>query len=102
MRMAIIGGSSDRSVIATAALALFVLLAPARSHSSGQTRLELIAQFESQLQAFSKTLFALPNAESANLIDSSTVDSACYRKLVFRASVPASLLTLYLRTIVSN
>ncbi len=49
-------------------------------------------QFESFLQQWYK----LSPQQSFTLIDSGTVDSACYRKLVFRASMPAPLLTLYL------
>ncbi|MBV9085035.1 MAG: thioredoxin domain-containing protein [Acidobacteriaceae bacterium] len=43
-----------------------------------------------------KIWYRLPTNQRFTLVDSSTVDSACYRKLVFRASVPAPLLTLYL------
>ena len=43
-----------------------------------------------------KQWYRLPPGQTASLVDSSSVDSACYRKLVFRASVPSPLLTLYL------
>ncbi len=49
-------------------------------------------QFESFLQRWYK----LSPEQNFNLVDSDTVDSSCYRKLVFRASTPAPLLTLYL------
>ena len=48
------------------------------------------------IEGFLKTWYQIPNEQSFALIDSTTVDSACYRKLVFRPSMPAPLLTLYL------
>ncbi len=48
------------------------------------------------LEIFVKQWYKLPPNQTVTLIDSATVDSSCYRKLTFRASVPAPLLTLYL------
>ena len=50
---------------------------------------------KSQLETFIAQWYKLPPNQTITLIDSNTADSACYRKLVFRASVPAPLLTLY-------
>ena len=49
-----------------------------------------------KLEAYINTLYKLPEKQTVALVDGSVVDAACYRKLVFRASVPAPLLTLYL------
>lgn len=49
-----------------------------------------------KLEGYIKTWYALPEKQTVTLVDSNTVDPACYRELVFRASVPAPLLTLYL------
>jgi hypothetical protein len=51
---------------------------------------------KSQLESFVKQWYKLPNGQTVMLVDSASVDYACYRKLVFRASVAAPLLTLYL------
>src|SRR5690348_2051666 len=51
---------------------------------------------KSQLENFVKQWYKLANDQTVTLTDSSTVDSACYRKLVFRVSIPAPPLTLYL------
>jgi len=48
------------------------------------------------LEAYIKTWHKLPDNQTVTLVDGSLVDASCYRKLVFRASVPAPLLTLYL------
>jgi protein-disulfide isomerase len=49
-----------------------------------------------EIENFVKTWYKLPTNQTVTLTDSSIVDASCYRKLVFRASVPAPLLTLYL------
>lgn len=54
------------------------------------------SQQKTNLESFVKRWYKLPPAQIASLVDSGTVDSACYRKLIFRASVPAPPLTLYL------
>jgi len=49
-----------------------------------------------KIETYIKTWYKLPDKQAVTLVDSSAVDGACYRKLVFRASLPAPLLTLYL------
>jgi protein-disulfide isomerase len=49
-----------------------------------------------QLETFVKRWYRLPDGQTVTLTDSSTTDAACYRKLVFRASVAAPPLVLYL------
>jgi protein-disulfide isomerase len=56
----------------------------------------LTNQEKSQLEAFVHAWYKLPNDQTITLVDASTVGSACYTKLSFRASAPAPLLTLYL------
>ncbi|MBV9081781.1 MAG: DsbA family protein [Acidobacteriaceae bacterium] len=48
------------------------------------------------LEAFVKQWYNVPNNTTVTLVNSDSTDPACYRKLEFRASVPAPLLTLYL------
>jgi len=54
------------------------------------------SQESARFETFLRAWYQLPSHQSLTLIDSSAVDSSCYRKLVFRASMRAPLLTLYL------
>lgn len=49
-----------------------------------------------KLETYIKTWYKLPNEQSITLVDSTVVDAACYRKIVFHASVPAPELVMYL------
>jgi hypothetical protein len=49
-----------------------------------------------QLESFVRQWYKLPAGQTVTITDSTSVDAGCYRKLVFRASVPAPLLILYL------
>src|ERR1700751_679436 len=50
----------------------------------------------SELETFVKRWYRVPANDTITLIGTGTVDAACYRRLVFRASAPVPLLTLYL------
>ena len=50
----------------------------------------------SQFERFVKEWYHMPASQSVTLTDSTTLNSGCYRKLIFRASVPAPPLVLYL------
>jgi protein-disulfide isomerase len=58
--------------------------------------LPLTPQQKLGIENFVKQWYKLAPMQSVSLIENESVDSACYRKLVFRASIPAPLLTLYL------
>ena len=66
----------------------------------GQTRGEqchpVTPDEKSALEAFVKQWYNVPGSTTVTLVNSDSADQACYRKLEFRASVPAPLLTLYL------
>jgi len=49
-----------------------------------------------QIEKFATQWFKLPPNQSLTLTESDSVDAGCYRKLIFRPSVPAPLLILYL------
>lgn len=49
-----------------------------------------------QIENFLDQWYRLPPYRSLNLIHNSEIDVECYQKLVFRSSVPAPLLVLYL------
>jgi hypothetical protein len=49
-----------------------------------------------QLEHFVKEWYHVSDNQSVTLTDSATVESACYRKLIFRASMPMPPLVLYL------
>jgi len=49
-----------------------------------------------KLETYIKTWYKLPNEQRITLVDSNVVDAACYRKVVFHASVPAPELVMYL------
>lgn len=80
--------------LAVAAVALATAVSASRSNS--QSCRPITDQQKAGLEAFIKSWYKLPDNQAVTLADSSSVDSSCYRKLVFRASVPAPLLTLYL------
>gem|GEM_PF-6784138 len=49
-----------------------------------------------KLESYVRTWYKIPSNQTVTLVGDSTVDAFCYRKLVFRSSAPAPLLTLYL------
>lgn len=49
-----------------------------------------------KIETYIKAWYKLPEKQTVTLVDGGIIDGACYRKLVFRASLPAPLLTLYL------
>ncbi|HEX7362285.1 MAG TPA: thioredoxin domain-containing protein [Bryobacteraceae bacterium] len=73
-----------------------VILVCSASASQVQPCRPFTPQQKTEVETFVQQWFKLPPTQTVSVVDSSTVDSACYRKLVFRASVPAPLLTLYL------
>jgi protein-disulfide isomerase len=56
----------------------------------------LTPQQRVEIERFLSKWYELTPTQMLSLVESSAVDSTCYRKLVFRANVPAPLLTLYL------
>ena len=57
---------------------------------------EIGMQDRIKLETYIKTWYKYPDKQTVTLVDGSVVDGACYRKLVFWASLPAPLLTVYL------
>src|SRR5581483_7555355 len=51
---------------------------------------------KTELESFVSLWYKLPKGETMTLVDTSEPASDCYRKLAFRPSIRASLLTLYL------
>lgn len=56
---------------------------------------DLTEQEKQALEAFVSNLYRPATSYRLELINTSAVDAACYRRLIFRASVPSSLPTLY-------
>jgi protein-disulfide isomerase len=75
---------------------LFFTAAILAASLSAQTCQPLTDKEKSRLEAFVSSWYNLPANQTVSLTDSSTVDTACYRKLVFRASVPRPPFVLYL------
>jgi len=76
----------------TRAAYLFLL---AQTCLAGQCR-PITSQDGARFEAFVGAWYRIGTGQHLTLIDSTSVDAFCYRKLVFRSSAPAPLLTLYL------
>lgn len=72
---------------AFASAAVYAIAAP--GCLSAQQCQTVTGETKSQLETFVKKWYKLPINQSFTLIDSSTVDAACYRRPIFRASIPA-------------
>jgi protein-disulfide isomerase len=77
------------------ALIFFSLFAAGQSLEAQPCQPLTLAE-RSQFERFVEKWYHVPAGQHVMLTDSATVDSACYRKLVFRASAPVPPLVLYL------
>jgi hypothetical protein len=78
--------------LATVALATAVSV----SSSNSQSCQTLGTAKKAEIEAYLKRLYKLPDNQTIPEIDTSFIDSACYRKVAFRPRAGAPLLTVYL------